>query len=127
VAIVIRLSVLSSVASDTPDFRNVIAEAVKGPIFGFNADEDFAFTFDNPVNLQAGVKYWLVLDSPGPQDALFDNEWFNAIKTGDSAYENGEAGKGKYKGKNNTCGSSCVFSGNYSTGLADWYFKLISD
>ena len=54
----------------------------------------------------------------------FRNDWKNAIITGGSAYDGGEAGKGYGQGRLDTCIGYCSFTGNYSSGPADWYFKL---
>jgi hypothetical protein len=130
----IRLSVLKS-TSTGPDFDNVLANSVRSNILKPDFEEDFIFSFNNPVNLQANEEHWFVLDvsSGGYADkGYFNNEWANAVKKG-NVYQNGEAGTGRYKGKNSNCSdisdglNQCSFDGNYHLGPADWYLKLFSD
>lgn len=55
---------------------------------------------------------------------MFRNDWKNAIILGGSAYDGGVAGKGYGQGRNASCDGICSFSGSYTSGAADWYFKL---
>ncbi|MFH0806724.1 MAG: lamin tail domain-containing protein [Candidatus Brennerbacteria bacterium] len=85
---------------------------------------DIAFTFSNPVTLDAGTKYWLVLDV-GSYDngmAYYDNRWRNAISVGNDAYPAGQAGKGSAT----LCTDMdfCKVEVPAPAGTPDWYLKL---
>ena len=123
-----RLSVYGSHESGNPNFDDFLGEATVGRVLYPAQDQDFTFTFDGPISLEAGGKYWLVLDlaASGWDGSVgyFRNSWKNAVGGGGAAYALGEAGKGLGRGRNETC-DSCVFNGNYlSIGPADWYMKI---
>ncbi len=121
----LRLSVLGSAGTTTPDFSNVLAETTLGNLINPSPDEEKTFLFASPVNVVSGNMYWLVLDAAEYSDIRghMRNEWKNAVMSGGSAYAEGIAGSGHYRGRNAACGGEvvCDFTPNSA---ADWYMKI---
>lgn len=86
--------------------------------------EEYAFEFATPISVEKDKEYWMVLDVSGYWDnrGYFRNEWRNAIQSGDS-YSRGRAGKGFGSGLNAET-NLFSFIGDYSSGPADWWFKI---
>lgn len=123
----LRMAVYPDTGSSTPDFSNKIVETNLGAKITPTKGDSVNFSFDEDINVNSELKYWLVLDIQSThRDSWFDGRWHNAIATGGSVYDKGEGGKGFGKGKNDDslCSTNCSYSGNYSSGSADWWFKI---
>lgn len=107
-----------------PDFDELIAKAELKNIINPDPNLDIAFVFNEPVSVEAGDIYWLVLDVKNYSDnrGWYRNRWQNAINVGEDLYEEGEAGRGN---ADNCSGSYCANTYiPYPDGTADWYFKI---
>lgn len=88
------------------------------------SEEKQTFSFSNPIGVEADKTYWLALDVARYSDnrGYFRNKWRNAV-AGDETYTRGHAGRGYGNGLNP--GTDMFgYSGNYSFGPADWWFKI---
>lgn len=121
----LRLSVLGSVGTSTPDFTNVIRETTLGGLVNPPSDEEKTFSFASPISVTAGSTYWLVLDVASyfmPQ-GYTRNIWTNAVVSDGDAYLNGISGSGHYRGQNASCSDTVVCDFVPNSGV-DWYMKI---
>lgn len=117
-----RISVFASNEDGTIDNSMLLGEAA---ITLYSAlGEEYTFEFSSPISVHKDNVYWLAIDVSGYWDnrGYFRNEWRNAIQLGDS-YSRGSAYKGFGSGMNADT-SMFVIVGNYSSGPADWWFKI---
>lgn len=68
---------------------NVLGEAAVNNLYNPDKNSDIAFSFNNPVSVVSGNKYWLILDV---SNYNFSNYWENAISTNNS-YLKGDSGR----------------------------------
>jgi len=122
----IQLSVYPDL-NNRPDFDSLIADTQLKGMYKPDPNLGIAFIFDEPVELMAGDKYWLVLSVKKYSDSrgYYRNQWQNAINTGIDLYVGGQAGIGPSK----TCNPQCVSYGPstyipYPDATADWYMKI---
>ena len=121
----LRLAVYPANASGTPEFASPLGEAVLASVLNPDETQEQTFTFESSISVTASSTYWLVLDLASYSDGsgYFRNGWQNAIAGGGGAYEGGIAGMGYARGANAMC-SGCFYERIYTSGPADWYFKL---
>ncbi|MBI4159668.1 lamin tail domain-containing protein [Candidatus Wolfebacteria bacterium] len=107
-------------ASDgVPDFSSPIVSSTLASAFKFDGTDPIAFTFNTPIPLTAGTRYWLALEVERYNGDLgaswFRNSW-DVATTGGNAYAAGESGRVMVQG-----GAYNSFSLDPAR---DWYMKL---
>lgn len=119
----LRLGVFNDDGLNKPLLTSKLGEATILQLGNISTSTDLAFTFSSPLMLATSTKYWFALDVGSVSDsgAYFDNQWRNAIATGDSI-PNGEAGLGAATEctNNDYCGTIVPSP----SADADWYLKL---
>ncbi len=107
--------------SNQPDFNNPISSAMFSNVLTIDENQDAIFTFNNPISVVSGNKYWLALEVESYNVNNFlptwqMNAWQNLVADG-NLYADGEAGSVR---KN--------LDGSYSsvniTPDQDWYMKI---
>ncbi|MBI2278615.1 MAG: lamin tail domain-containing protein [Candidatus Brennerbacteria bacterium] len=119
----LRLGVFVDDGANRPLLTNKLGEATVDQLGNFATSTDLAFVFTSPITLATSTKYWFALDVGSVSDnaAYFENQWRNAIATGDP-YSAGQAGRGAVEecANNDYCGTSIPSP----SADADWYLKL---
>jgi len=117
----LKLSVYADNNSNQPDFTNQLGSTIISNVFNPDENRDMTFSFTSTISVNAGNKYWLVLEidnynSTNSYNAWHSNSWQNAVADG-NVYSDAESGKMQ----KNWDGTYSSFSVNPDQ---DWYIKI---
>ncbi len=113
----LRLAIYEDDGSNHPNPGQKLGEAIMTNVFGTDGNQDMTFGFNNPISLNAGTKYWLVL---GVENYLGGGGWdgndWRVIESNANPYAFGEAWSARLQND--------AFSDFTTENNADWYMKI---